>query len=167
MDGNIENSYSKKNKKPLIIAIGTVAVLLLVAIVFFGLKFFRDARRRADYETLSKNISEIYISSNMGSLPNEDTSIDPSVYINESGNDPSGNGYTIRSMYCASESDCSEEIIQEPGLFRDSDGRANTIAYIVSHASCSDNRPVYSESNTAFVVYGYLETGSYCYANES
>lgn len=166
MDNN--SIASNKKLKPVII-ISCVAVVCLILIFFAPtlLRIFRDSRRKADYKTLSENISEVYMENNMGSLPNETSSFDASIYINESGKDLSGNDYVISPVFCLGEEDCSESKISEPSLVYDSDGRPAAVTYVVAHAVCSDGRPSYSESNTSYAVYGYLESGSYCYANEN
>ncbi len=166
MDNNSIAS-PKRSKLFIIIPCAIIICLILVFAVPPLLRIFRDSRRKADYETLSKNISEIYIENNMGSLPNESSSLDATVYINPSGSDLSGNDYVILPRYCFSEEECSGSKIPEPTNPSDSDGRVASLVYVISHATCSENRPEYSDSNTSYAVYGYLESGNYCYANEN
>ena len=167
MDNNSIITSPKRSKLFIIIPCIIIACLILAFATPTLLRIFRDSRRKADYESLSKNISEIYLPANNGTLPNETSWFDSSVYISESGSDPSGKDYRISPVYCASEEDCSESKIPAPDLAYDSDGRASAVAYVVSNATCLDGRPEYSASNTSYAIYGYLESGSYCYANEN
>ena len=128
----------------------------------------RDTQRRNDYSALSTAISN-YIVNNNGNLESIKNSkyngkaryLDPKDYINETGLDPEGKEYVLQSMNCGASASAAEGTVCN---YPTNDPGAQNV-YLIRHANCDASKnghsfPGYSSSDKAFVIYGYLESGS-------
>ncbi len=114
----------------------------------------RDVERRKDYSTLSANITS-YMTNNNGNLP-DNGQLDPTRFINVSGEDPEGNTYVLEVIdYAAGD---------YPSVYV---GFSDTYVYVVKHASCDGDYIKMNESNYSFVVYGALEDDPYTFCLSS
>lgn len=115
----------------------------------------RDTQRRQDYADLASAISN-YTTNNNGKLPSPSSGkLDPKQYINSEGTDPKGTTYTI--------------IVQKGSV---TTAPTEGQVYVATEAECKmDDTSGYAQPSAvtnkrAFAVYGYLETGTYCQANQ-
>ena len=116
----------------------------------------RDTQRRQDYADLASAISN-YTTNNGGNLPPASTGkLDPKQYINSKGEDPKGTTYKI--------------IVQKGTITK---APAEGEVYVATKADCSGaaantgySQPKEVTNTRAYAVYGYLESGTYCQANQ-
>ena len=126
----------------------------------------RDTQRRQDYADLSANITN-YMTNNGGNLPGAGVDLDETKFLNAKGTDPSGATYVLTIKKSAS---------------GDKEGKNVTVpaagnVYVYINADCSTVSkesnatkgyavPTYNSNTKAFAVFGYLEGGTYCQANQ-
>lgn len=155
-----------KNKKGFTI-IEVVLVLAIAGLIFLMVfvalpalqRSQRDTQRRQDYADLASAISN-YTTNNNGKLPPASNGkLDPKQYINANGTDPNGKTYTI--------------IVQEATSSTTITAPSESQVYVYTKANCEGSatdtgyaQPKYVNSTRAYAVYGYLETGTYCQANQ-
>lgn len=177
---------AKTTNKPKGFTIIEVVLVLAIAGLIFLMVFIalpnmqrsqRDTARRQDYAALSANITN-YITNNNGRLPGTTSALgelSPETYVNGTGNDPSGNRYDLKTFRFSGESNTNENTaVGELGSMKNGDAPK---VFVISNARCGslDNDPtstadgvegsvipVYDKSSRAFVVFGQLETGTYC-----
>lgn len=126
----------------------------------------RDTQRRQDYAALSSNITN-FTTNNNGRLPTASTDLDASVYINTSGEDPSGSAYDLAVVALSSAKDAITELTPM------TNGSSPEVR-VYTHADCEGTatsssiagsaKPKYNSSSRAFAIYAQLETGTYCQA---
>ncbi len=166
-----ENIKGKKGFTIIEVVLVLAIAGLIFLMVFVALPALqrsqRDTQRRQDYADLSSAISS-YMTNNNGKLPKQGANLAANQYINKSGQDPKGRNYTIKVV------DASTSTVTEidPTITTDS---VQTTVYVVTHADCSGTatkgsaasmpKKVPTGASRSFVVYGYLESGTYCQEN--
>lgn len=164
---------SVKSKKGFTI-IEVVLVLAIAGLIFLMVfvalpalqRSQRDTQRRQDYADLSSAISS-YMTNNNGRLPAAGVTLAADQYINSTGKDPKGGDYVITVINA---NDIADHEI-DPTTNDDSVKRT---VYVVTNADCSGTAtkgsgaamPKKVDSTRAFAIYGYLESGTYCQANQ-
>ncbi|MBQ7802556.1 type II secretion system protein [Candidatus Saccharibacteria bacterium] len=167
------NIKSKKGFTIIEVVLVLAIAGLIFLMVFIALpnmqRSQRDTQRRNDYSALSANMTQ-YLTNNNGKLPNLGN-LDPSKYINSTGEDPEGYYYALQVKECTS-SACPTETEVGASVAAEAYGSVTTTTdshyvFIVKNASCDGGSPVYNTSKRAFAIYGYLETGNgtYCQSN--
>lgn len=118
----------------------------------------RDTQRRQDYADLASAISS-YMTNNNGNLPPNGSNLDPKQYINKDGTDPNGKGYIIHVVETSEATN-----VESP---------AEANVYVYTKADCGGTaegtgyaKPKYVNSTRAYAIYGYLDSGTYCQANQ-
>ena len=120
----------------------------------------RDTQRRQDYADLASAISS-YMTNNNGKLPPVgDDKLDPKEYINKDGTDPNGKTYSISV----------KEAADSMSVAKPTEGKV----YVYTKADCSGSAedgtgyaiPKYKDSTRSYAIYGYLDSGTYCQANQ-
>ena len=125
----------------------------------------RDTQRRNDYAALSTSVTS-YMTNNNGKLPVDDTDSTnkkcktkfTNTQINQEGTDPNGESY---DLYCG-------KYVSSGGGWEGMDAMANNTqpkVWVISGATCEDGEPAETSGNRNFVVYGQLESGTYCNAS--
>ena len=159
-----ENTKGKKGFTIIEVVLVLAIAGLIFLMVFVALPALqrsqRDTQRRQDYADLLSSVNS-YLTNNNGSLPadgsytNSSAKMQPNKYINSTGNGPSGAAYTIKVSTCAATT-CSL------GTISNATSNSEGTLLIVKKAYCKDGVPMKAESTRAFVIYGALETGTYC-----
>lgn len=157
-----DNINSKKGFTIIEVVLVLAIAGLIFLMVFVALPALqrsqRDTQRRQDYADLQAAI-ETYATNNNGRLPNPGN-LNAQQYVNSTGADPNGVGYTVTVMTAGNYTD--DTVPTEGQIF------------VVTGANCSGQNgttgnaePAAVENRTrAFAVFGYLETGnSYCRSN--
>lgn len=154
----------------LVLAIaGLIFIMVFVALPNLQ-RSQRDTQRRDDYSQLAANISN-YMTSNGGQLPKPGATLDTSKYINENGLDPYGQPYNLTIAKCKSGTGnnviCGEDT-DSPSISKlnSVEGTASSHVYVIENATCNmiedASVPIYNSSSRLYVVYGQLESGTYC-----
>ena len=128
----------------------------------------RDTQRRQDYSALSSAITS-YITNNNGNLPKVGATLDPSRYINATGNDPNGLKYDIKVVEAPSGT--ADPAYKNLAII--ANNQTASQVYVVRKAECGTNDngdpfPKYVNSTRAFAIFGNLESGNgtYCQASQ-
>lgn len=154
------------NKKGFTI-IEVVLVLAIAGLIFLMVfialpalqRSQRNTQRRDDYSMLSTAVTN-YMSNNGGRISNiVGKTLDATKWINESGEDPNGNPYTLSAVEFSDDLEAPED----------------TEVFIVVGANCNgedensgDAKPSEDMSQKAFAIYGYMEGATaYCQASGS
>ena len=150
------------NKKGFTI-IEVVLVLAIAGLIFLMVfvalpalqRSQRDTQRRQDYADLSSAIAN-FTTNNNGRLPAAGT-LDAAQYINKDGTDPKGNAYALTVV----------TMTDNMAITAPTDGQV----FVYTHADCGNAesgpaQPTYNSSKRAYAIYGYLETGTFCQAND-
>lgn len=168
---------SKESKKGFTI-IEVVLVLAIAGLIFLMVfialpalqRNQRDTQRRNDYSMLSSAITT-YSTNNGGKITRLSDGdkctgkLDPSNYINESGENPDGTKYKLYA--------CTFQQFSNKNL-NGKDKLGNADVYIVIGADCGgansatgDAYPRKNDSSRAFAIYGYTESGNHTYCANS
>ena len=159
-------NQTKKQKTGFTI-IEVVLVLAIAGLIFLMVfvalpalqRSQRDTQRRQDYADLASAISS-YMTNNNGKLPPAgDDKLDPKEYINNDGTDPNGKTYSISVI----------EATGSMSVTKPTEGKV----YVYTKADCSGSEqgtgyaiPKYNDSTRSYAIYGYLDSGTYCQANQ-
>lgn len=165
------NINSKKGFTIIEVVLVLAIAGLIFLMVFIALPALqrsqRNTQRRDDYSMLVTAVNS-YMASNNGKLGNlarvKDSSndLEPSRWINSTGEDPNGNKYRIEAWmigpWLNQNIKISDQVTNEnPG----------SLVYVLIQANCSgidegtgDPYPQKDSAARAFAVYGYLEGGS-------
>ena len=152
-----------KSKKGFTI-IEVVLVLAIAGLIFLMVfvalpnmqKSQRDTQRRSDYAALASAVIQ-YSANNGGKVPASGTSALGATSLNSNGTDPSGYSYSVSIEEMTKDTKIGAPIINNDGF---------TSVKIITNADCGNGDvPTYTASNKAFVIYGALESGTYCSAS--
>lgn len=165
------NINSKKGFTIIEVVLVLAIAGLIFLMVFIALPALqrnqRDTQRRNDYSMLSSAITS-YASNNGGKIDRLATqdackgNLDAKVFINQEGNDPNGQPYTLHA--------CTAAQFAQANPTKPEEGHV----YVVISADCSGSAsgtsnayPNANNSTRAFAIYGYVENGtSYCSASQ-
>lgn len=118
----------------------------------------RDTQRRQDYADLASAISS-YMTNNGKLPPAGVNTLKPEEYINKDGKDPNGKTYSISVI----------EATGSMSVTKPTEG----MVYVYTKADCGGSEegtgyaiPQYKDSTRSYAIYGYLDSGTYCQANQ-
>lgn len=166
----IDNNIKNKRGFTIIEVVLVLAIAgLIFLMVFIALPALqrsqRNTQRRDDYSMLVTAVNS-YMASNNGKLSNlvpdktKKATLNPSRWINSTGEDPNGNQYVVEAwMQKAWES----SVNKQPEVTEENPG---SLVYVIIQANCKgvdangDPFPKADTAARAFAVYGYLEGGS-------
>ena len=166
---NKNNIKSKRGFTIIEVVLVLAIAGLIFLMVFIALPALqrsqRNTQRRDDYSMLVTAVNS-YMASNNGKLSNlvtdknKGSDLNPSRWINSTGEDPNGNQYRIQAwMFQA----WAQSVNKPPEVTNDNPG---SLVYIIIQANCKgvdgngDPFPQKDSAARAFAVYGYLEGGS-------
>ena len=149
-----------KNLKKGFTIIEVVLVLAIAGLIFLMVfvalpalqRNQRDTQRKQDYADLSAAVISSAAGNN-GKPKGSNTdaqnpvTLEPDKYVNKTGQDPENNAYTVNA---------SKWTLQTPPAL--SAGKV----FVYYEAKCSDGSPQALINSKSFVIYAYLETGTYC-----
>ena len=151
----------QKNSKKGFTIIEVVLVLAIAGLIFLMVfvalpalqRSQRDTQRRQDYADLLASVNS-YITNSNGNLPKANTTLSAKEYVNSTGNGPSGTAYTV-NVCNFGEGKCKSA---PTGASSNSEGAIQ----VIRQATCNSGTPKKVASTKAFVIYGDLESGTYC-----
>lgn len=164
-----QNNIKSKRGFTIIEVVLVLAIAgLIFLMVFIALPALqrsqRNTQRRDDYSMLVTAVNN-YMASNNGKLSNlvktnDPATLEPTRWINNTGEDPNGNQYVIKAYSW-------KQYGQDKPKLETSDTNPGSPVFVVIKASCKgvdestgDPMPMEDSASRAFAVYGYLEGGS-------
>ena len=146
-----QNIKSKKGFTIIEVVLVLAIAGLIFLMVFVALPALqrsqRDSQRRQDYSNLQAAVISSAVN-NSGTVGDIDK-----LALNKDGTTPTGKTYSVQKTKSTDTFPTKLPTLSDDGK-----------VYVYIKAECSDGKPVRNDTTNvnSFVIYGFLETGSYC-----